>query len=108
MFSNLDAQYMSGSYGVSMSATYVGNPGYITQEFTNYLPISINIDNKFGNILIIVSNKSPIKSEEGLAFVTVGIDEEGNLAYISIEPEDKELASFVSRIKASHWADKAS
>lgn len=80
----------------------LGNPGGVAQGLGNYPtspPIQVSIDREFGNLLIILSDKSPVKSEEGLALVTVGVDEEGRLVYISIEPEDKDLAHFISRVR---------
>ncbi|ADN50933.1 hypothetical protein [Vulcanisaeta distributa] len=82
----------------------LGNPGGVAQGLGNYPyptppPIQVSIDREFGNVLIILSDRSPVKSEEGLALITVGIDEEGRLVYISIEPEDKDLARFISRVR---------
>jgi uncharacterized protein YuzE len=59
----------------------------------------IEVDEEFGNILIKVGNKAPKTSREGTALVTIGIDENGEVAYISIEPEDEELAKFIGSIK---------
>jgi hypothetical protein len=61
-------------------------------------PVVIEADKEFGNILIKVGNKTPKTSREGTAFVTIGVDENGEVAYISIEPEDKDLANFVRSI----------
>jgi hypothetical protein len=66
------------------------------------LNVIIEVDHEFGNILIKVNNRVPRRSGEGLAFVTVGVDENGELTYISIEPEDKELAKFIQKIKISY------
>ncbi|BDR91663.1 hypothetical protein [Vulcanisaeta souniana] len=80
----------------------LGNPGGVAQGLSNYPippPIQVNVDREFGNVLIVLSDRSPVKSEEGLALITVGIDEEGRLVYISIEPEDKDLARFISRVR---------
>jgi hypothetical protein len=60
--------------------------------------IVIEVDNEFGNMFIKVGNRMPKRSSEGMAFVTVGVDENGEVAYISIEPEDVELAKFIQRI----------
>ena len=62
-------------------------------------PVVIEVDEEFGNILIKVGNKTPKTSREGTAFVTIGVDENGKVAYISIEPEDEDLAKFVRSIK---------
>ncbi|GGP19073.1 hypothetical protein GCM10007981_01280 [Thermocladium modestius] len=81
----------------------LGNPGGVVQVLGNYPalpPIQVNVDREFGNVLIILSDRPPVKSEEGLALVTVGVDEEDKLVYISIEPEDKDLARFISRVRA--------
>jgi len=61
--------------------------------------IVIEVDDEFGNMLIKVGDKAPRKSSEGIAFVTIGVDENGEVAYISIEPEDEELARFIQRIR---------
>ncbi len=66
--------------------------------------IVIEVDNEFGNMLIKANNKAPKKSSEGMAFVTVGVDENGEIAYIAIEPEDYDLAKFIQRIKATRWS----
>ena len=61
--------------------------------------IVIEVDNEFGNMLIKTNNRMPKRSSEGMAFVTIGVDENGEVAYISIEPEDEELARFIQRIR---------
>ena len=61
--------------------------------------IIIEVDDEFGNMLIKVGDKVPKKSSEGMAFVTVAVDENNELAYISIESEDEELARFIRKIK---------
>ena len=66
--------------------------------------IVIEVDNEFGNMLIKVGDKASRKSSEGMAFVTVGVDENGEIAYIAIEPEDYDLASFIRRIKVTRWS----
>jgi hypothetical protein len=63
--------------------------------------IVIEVDNEFGNMLIKTENKAPRKSSEGMAFVTIAIDENGEIAYIAIEPEDYDLAKFVRRINVT-------
>ncbi len=82
--------------GVAQGLSY---PVALPQQF-GAVPVQVSIDGEFGNVLIILSDKSPARSEEGLAFVTVGVDDEGRLVYISIEPEDKDLARFISRVKS--------
>jgi len=59
----------------------------------------IEVDEEFGNILIKVGNKAPKTSREGTALVTIGVDENGEVVYISIEPEDEELAKFIRNIR---------
>jgi hypothetical protein len=59
----------------------------------------IEVDEEFGNILIKVGSKIPKMSREGTALVTIGVDESGEVAYISIEPEDEELAKLIRNIK---------
>jgi hypothetical protein len=66
--------------------------------------IVIGVDNEFGNMLIKVGDKVPKRSSEGMAFVTIAVDENGEVAYISIEPEDEELAEFIRRIKVTRWS----
>ena len=61
--------------------------------------IVIEVDGEFGNMLIKANNRMPKRSSEGMAFVTVAVDENNELAYISIEPEDEELARFIQKIK---------
>ncbi|MFP3238663.1 MAG: hypothetical protein RXQ00_05595 [Caldivirga sp.] len=61
--------------------------------------IIIEVDHEFGNILIRAGDRMPKRSEEGMAFVTVGVDENDKVAYISIEPEDEDLAKFIRKIK---------
>jgi hypothetical protein len=61
--------------------------------------IVIEVDNEFGNMLIKANNRMPKRSSEGMAFVTIGVDENGEVTYISIEPEDEELARFIQRIR---------
>jgi len=53
-------------------------------------------------MLIKANNKAPKKSSEGMAFVTIGVDENGEVAYISIEPEDEELVKFIQGIRTKH------
>ena len=64
--------------------------------------MQLHIDREFGNVLIILSNKRPVKSEEGFALVTIGIDDDGEVVYISIEPDDSELAKFISSVRVRH------
>ncbi|WP_202905251.1 hypothetical protein [Vulcanisaeta thermophila] len=61
----------------------------------------MNIDNEFGNIFIRFVGREPMRSEEGVAFVTIGIDGEGRIAYISIEPEDRDLREFIRRVRTT-------
>jgi len=56
------------------------------------------VDNEFGN-LIVEFQRSVEKSFEGEAFVTIGVDENGRIAYISIEPLDKDLKEGIKGIK---------
>jgi hypothetical protein len=62
----------------------------------------IEVDKEFGNILIRASGRVPKMSKEGMAFVTIGVDENGEIAYISIEPEDGELANLIRNIKLAN------
>jgi len=61
--------------------------------------VVIEVDEEFGDILIKVGNKIPKTSREGTAFVTIGVDENGEVAYISIEPEDEDLVKFIRNIR---------
>ena len=67
--------------------------------------IVIEVDGEFGNMLIKANNRMPKRSSEGMAFVTVGVDENGEIAYIVIEPEDYDLAKFIQKIKAAVWRE---
>jgi hypothetical protein len=58
----------------------------------------IEVDNEFGNMLIRASGRVPKMSKEGMAFVTIGVDENGEITYISIEPEDEELADLIKKL----------
>ncbi|CAC93959.1 hypothetical protein SIRV1gp04 [Sulfolobus islandicus rod-shaped virus 1] len=60
--------------------------------------LKILIDNEFSN-LIIEFKRNVKKSFEGEAFVTIGIDENDKISYISIEPLDKDLKEGIKRIK---------
>ena len=59
---------------------------------------TVMVDNQFGN-MIIEFQRPTVKSVEGEAFVTIGLDEGGRVSYISIEPLDPELKEGVKRIK---------
>ena len=61
-------------------------------------PFQVLIDNDFGN-LIVEFKRSVEKSFEGEAFVTIGVDENGRIAYISIEPLDKDLKEGIKGVK---------
>ncbi|CAC87286.1 hypothetical protein [Sulfolobus islandicus rod-shaped virus 2] len=60
--------------------------------------MKILVDNDFGN-LIIEFKRNVEKSFEGEAFVTIGVDKNGRISYISIEPLDKDLKEGIKRIK---------
>jgi hypothetical protein len=83
-----DIKKIEESYKEDHRATPCHEPSFV-----------IEVDDEFGNMLIKVGDKAPKKSSEGVAFVTVGIDESGQVTYISIEPEDEELARFIQKIK---------
>ena len=72
------------------------------QISTNFLPISnsfqILVDSEFGN-LIVEFHRDVSKSFEGEAFVTIGVDKNGRISYISIEPIDPELKEGIKSIK---------
>jgi hypothetical protein len=65
---------------------------------THRNPVVIEVDKEFGNLLIRASGRVPKMSKEGMAFVTIGVDENGEIAYISIEPEDEELADLIKKL----------
>ena len=65
---------------------------------THRNPVVIEVDEEFGNILIKLDNRTPKTSGEGMAFVTIGVDENGEITYISIEPEDEELADLIKKL----------
>jgi len=86
--SDEDIKRIEESYRESRKATPCPEPNIV-----------IDVDNEFGNVLIKVGDKAPRRSSEGMAFVTIAVDENGEVAYISIEPEDEELARFIQRIR---------
>jgi len=86
-----DIKRIEDSYRESRKATPCPEPSIV-----------IEVDNEFGNMLIKANNKAPKKSSEGMAFVTIGVDENGEVAYISIEPEDEELVKFIQGIRTKH------
>ena len=63
-----------------------------------HMTMTIEVDKEFGNLLIRASGRVPKASGEGMAFVTIGVDENGEIAYISIEPEDEELANLIKKL----------
>jgi len=65
---------------------------------THRSPVIIEVDNEFGNMFIRASGRVPKASGEGMAFVTIGVDENGEIAYIAIEPEDEELANLIKKL----------
>lgn len=75
------------------------------QISTNFQPVyfssnsfQVLVDKEFGN-LIVEFQRNVEKSFEGEAFVTIGVDENGRISYISIEPLDKDLKEGIKRIK---------
>jgi GTPase len=64
-----------------------------------HMTMVIEVDKEFGNLLIKLGNRTPKTSGEGMAFVTIGVDENGEIVYISIEPEDEGLASLIKNNK---------
>jgi len=63
-----------------------------------HMTMVIEVDKEFGNLLIRASGRVPKMSKEGMAFVTIGVDENGEIVYISIEPEDEELADLIKKL----------
>ncbi|BDC17727.1 hypothetical protein [Acidianus sp. HS-5] len=82
--------------------------GYSLGSFqisTNFLPnfffsnpFQILVDSEFGN-LIVEFHRDVSKSFEGEAFVTIGVDKNGKISYISIEPIEPELKEGIKTIK---------
>ena len=72
----------------------------VSSQLTNFNDeIDMSADKEYGNLLVFFKNRKPVKSEEGDAFVTIGVDEGNKIVYISIEPDDKELKEFIKKIK---------
>ena len=61
--------------------------------------ININIDDVYSNLLIYFKERESVDSVEGDAFVTIGVDENGKIAYISIEPEDEGLKKLIKKLR---------
>lgn len=55
------------------------------------------VDGEYGNLIVKLGNKVA-KSFEGEAFVTIGVDNLGRIAYISVEALDKDLREGVKSI----------
>ena len=67
-------------------------------QFNIYSNFTVIVDEEFGN-MIVEFQRTPVKSYEGEAFVTIGVDESGRVSYISIEPLDSDLKEGIKRIK---------
>jgi GTPase len=52
--------------------------------------IQVMVDREYGNLIVELGNRVET-SFEGEAFVTVGVDNQGRIAYISVETLDKDL-----------------
>lgn len=59
----------------------------------------VMVDKEFGNMMVEFNRRETVKSFEGEAFVTVGVDEEGKISYISIEPIDEDLREGIKRVR---------
>ena len=72
------------------------------QIATNCLPsfpgFQIMVDREYGNLIVKFGNKVD-RSFEGEAFVTIGVDNLGRIAYISFETLDKDLRDGVKSIR---------
>jgi len=69
-------------------------------QLTNFNDeVNVSADKEYGNLLVFFKSREPVKSEEGDAFVTIGVDEENKIVYISIEPDDKKLKELIKKIK---------
>lgn len=91
------ANEIMGEWGSSISGLYIS---------TNFQPLyfpstnfQVMVDDEFGNLIVEFNKRNIEKSFEGEAFVTVGVDENGRISYISIEPFDKDLKEGIKRIK---------
>ncbi|WP_200869393.1 hypothetical protein [Candidatus Acidianus copahuensis] len=90
-------------YSFQFPNSYFPNSYNVNAQFSTNLNIGIivNVDKEFGNLFIKFEGRETIKSEEGDAFVTIGIDKDKRISYISIEPDDRELKEFIKGINNS-------
>jgi len=58
----------------------------------------VMVDREYGNLIVEFGNKVG-RSFEGEAFVTIGVDNLGRIAYISFETLDKDLRDGVKSIR---------
>jgi len=58
----------------------------------------VMVDREYGNLIVKFGNKVD-RSFEGEAFVTIGVDNLGRIAYISFETLDKDLRDGVKSIR---------
>ncbi len=86
----MEQSYSLGSFQISTNFQYF--PIVFSNSF------QVLVDNEFGN-LIVEFERDVSKSFEGEAFVTIGINGNGEVSYISIEPIDPELKEGIKRIK---------
>jgi len=63
----------------------------------SYPCFQVMVDREYGNLMVKFGNKVA-KSFEGEAFVTIGVDNLGRIAYVSVETLDKDLREGVKSI----------
>ena len=63
----------------------------------SYPCFQVMVDREHGNLIVKLGNKVD-RSFEGEAFVTIGVDNLGRIAYVSIEPLDKDLREGIKTI----------
>jgi len=85
------SEYSLGSFQTSTNFQ-----NFQSNVFSN--SFQILVDDEFGN-LIVEFQRDVSKSFKGEAFVTIGVNENGKISYISIEPIDSELKEGIKRIK---------
>ena len=95
---------MSQTYYNTFPSSFSTNIITSSQMINAMDEINISADKEYGNLLVFFKNREPAKSEEGDAFVTIGVDEENKIVYISIEPDDKKLKEFIKKIKDEKFA----
>ena len=86
-----DAEVLNGvqiSINAQLPVPWYPSPSYV-----------VMVDREFGNMMVEFNGRETVKSFEGEAFVTVGVDEEGKVSYIAIEPIDEDLREGIKRVR---------